>query len=544
MNLVRRSLNFQFAVAAVIALSAILGATCDRNVGDSAAETPSPVAGAPTQSPTASPAPSPTPLPTATPTPAPLSGAEIFSRVSPSVPIVITGSGLGSGVLIPGGFIVTNAHVVWGYPNVLVKFPNSDAHRTLPVIGLDLMADLAVIGPVNVLEEGLALKDGENLAIGSDVYLVGYPDEVEVFPDKPTISRGVISRFRQWRALDLTLIQSDAATGGGQSGGVMVSENGDVIGITTRTFGDGRFIIATSAADILERVDSLTRGEDVDGLRDRRLPSHGATEQKFTLTDRWHSRVAVLYEREETEIEIRLEGEADSAFAVADVSGDLILDIDDTESGVEWGTATIDTFGPHFVRFDQFSSEPGEFVLETSHDLAFIDDKDDHRRVSVEESVVGNVDAPFDEDYFELQLDAGESVTIRAESFMIDPYVRVARADWATAAVFDDDGGGGVLGRDAFVSFTAQESGTYIVLVSDSWDTHVGGYFLRIDWGAPPGCFADSRRNPGASTGREPPRPYVHLRQRRVRLLHSVPDRLAGIPPEERLGRCRVTISK
>ncbi|MCY3802315.1 MAG: serine protease [Chloroflexi bacterium] len=468
----------------MIALSAILGATCERSGDDSTAKTPTPIAGVPTQSPTASPASTPTPLPTATPTPAPLSGAEIFSRVSPNVPVIMTGSGLGSGVLIPGGFIVTNAHVVWGYPNVLVKFPNSDAHRTLPVIGLDLMADLAVIGPVNVLEEGLELKDGEDLAIGSDVYLVGYPDEVEVFPDKPTITRGVISRFRQWRALDLTLIQSDAATGGGQSGGVMVSENGDVIGITTRTFGDRRFIIATSAADIRERVDGLIQGEDVDGLRDRPLPSHGATQHQFKLTDQWDSKIAVLYEREDTEIEIRLESETDSAFAVADVSGDVILDVDDSESGVEWGSTTLETLGPHFVLFQQFSSEAGEFALQASHDLHFVDDKDDHRRVSVNESVIGNVDAPLDEDYFELQLDAGESVAIRVESFMMNPYVRVARADWTTAAVSDDDGGGGVLGRDAFVSFTAQESGTYIVLVSDSWDNQVGGYFLKVD-GAP-----------------------------------------------------------
>ncbi len=483
-----RFLKLNIAVAAVLAFLFIVGAACERIGGDSATETPTPVAAAPTPSPTAlpteSPTPTPTALPTATPTPAPLSGAEIFSRVSPNIPVVITGSGLGSGVLIPGGFIVTNAHVVWGYPNVLVKFPNSNTHRTLPVVGLDLMADLAVIGPVNVLPEGLELEDGEDLAIGSDVYLVGYPDEVDVFPDKPTISRGVISRFRQWRTLDLTLIQSDAATGGGQSGGVMVSEHGEVIGITTKMFGDGSFIIATSAADIRERVDGLIQGRDVDGLRDRRLPSRGATEHEFKLTDRWHSKIAVLYEREDTEIEIRLEGEADSAFAVADISGELILDVDDSESGVEWGSTTLETLGPHFVLFEQFSSDPGEFALESSHDLHFIDDTDDHRRVSVNQSIIGNVDAPFDEDYFELQLDAGESVTIRVESFMIDPYVRVARADRSRVADSDDDGGGGVLGRDAFVSFTAPESGTYIILVSDSWNREVGGYFLKID-GAP-----------------------------------------------------------
>ena len=485
MKLNHRISKLIIIVAAMLALSAALGATCDPNGDDSTAEPPTPVAGVPTQSQTASPAPTPTPLPTATPTPAPLSGAEIFSRVSPNVPIVITGSGLGSGVLIPGGFIVTNAHVVWGYPKVLVKFPNSDAHRTLPVVGLDLMADIAVVGPARTALEGLPLQDGEDLASGSDVYLIGYPDEGDMTPDKPTITRGVISRFRQWRTLGLTLIQSDAVTAGGQSGGVMVSENGDVIGITTQTFGDGDFVIATSAEDIRERVNGLIEGEDVDGLADRRLPdSRVASQRRFKLTDRWDSKIAVLYEPPDTEIEIALESDTDSAFEVADIIGDLILEVDDTESGVEWGTTTLETFGPHFVRFSQFSSEPGEFALQASHDLHFIDDKDDHRRVSVNESVVGNVDAPFDEDYFELQLDAGESVTVKVESFMIDPYVRVARADWTRADVSDDDGGGGVVGDDAFLRFTAPESGTYIILVSDSWDRNVGGYFLKLD-GAP-----------------------------------------------------------
>ena len=488
MKLGHRFSKLIIAIAATLVLSAILGATCERSGEDSMQEPPTPVAGVPTQSPTESPtetpAPTPTPLPTATSTPTPLSGAEIFSRVSPNVPIIVTGSGLGSGVLIPGGFIVTNAHVVWGYPKVLVKFPNSDTHRTLPVVGLDLMADLAVIGPVNVLPEGLELGNGEDLAIGSDVYLVGYPDQVDAFPDEPTITRGVISQFRQWPALGLTLIQSDAVAAGGQSGGVMVSESGEVIGITTKTFGDGEFVIATSTADIRERVEGLIQGEDVDGLRNRRLPAWGVSEHKFRLTDRWHSKIAVLYESPDTEIEIRLESDTDSAFEVADIIGNLILEVDDTQSAVEWGATTLETYGPHFVLFEQFSSDPGEFALRASHDLHFIDDRDDHRRVSVNESIIGNVDAPLDEDYFELQLDAGESVTIRVESFMINPYVRVARSDWTRAAVEDDNGGGGVLGSDAYVSFTAPESGTYIILVSDSWDNNVGGYFLKVD-GAP-----------------------------------------------------------
>ena len=66
---------------------------------------------------------------------------------------------------------------------------------------------------------------------------------------------------------------------------------------------------------------------------------------------------------------------------------------------------------------------------------------------------------------------------------MINPFVKVARADW-TESVVSDDNGGGVLGASAHVDFTAPDSGIYIVLVSDTQSRSAGGYFLKID-GAP-----------------------------------------------------------
>src|SRR5687767_15029955 len=63
--------------------------------------------------PTVTPTRTPRPTVTATATPAPLSPPEVFERVSPSVAFVETPSGTGSGLLLEGGYLLTNAHVVW-----------------------------------------------------------------------------------------------------------------------------------------------------------------------------------------------------------------------------------------------------------------------------------------------------------------------------------------------------------------------------------------------------------------------------------------------
>ena len=100
----------------------------------------------------------PIPAPTDTPTPTPvaqMSAAEVYSLVSPSIPFIETPTGTGSGVLIEGGYVVTNYHVVWPYEAVWVVFPDGTELQNVPVVGWDSMADLAVLGPVDVSAQPL-----------------------------------------------------------------------------------------------------------------------------------------------------------------------------------------------------------------------------------------------------------------------------------------------------------------------------------------------------------------------------------------------------
>ncbi len=191
--------------------------------------------------------------------PVPLTPAQIFSKVSPAIVFVQTADASGSGVLVEGRHLVTNAHVVWPFDEARVVFPNGAAYDAVPVKGWDREADLAVLGPINTAMEPVPLVDGESAPIGADMYLIGYPGEFESFP-QPTIVKGILSRLRQNRSVGITYFQIDATITGGQSGGALVSETGAVIGISGFSIADGKFAMGASAADLLPRIRQLIAG--------------------------------------------------------------------------------------------------------------------------------------------------------------------------------------------------------------------------------------------------------------------------------------------
>ena len=214
------------------------------------------------------------PTPTATAVPQILSTAQIFRMISPSITFVHTDIASGSGVLFEGGYVVTNAHVVWPYNEATIVFADGTEFWRVEVIGWDLLTDLAVLGPIDAPVGHVELLDGEDVAIGSDMYLIGYPGGGEARP-QPAIVRGILSRLREWEAVGVTYFQTDATTVGGQSGGALVSATGNVIGISGFRITEGSFGLVASSADLLPRIRQLIAGEDPSGLGDRRLPQRG-----------------------------------------------------------------------------------------------------------------------------------------------------------------------------------------------------------------------------------------------------------------------------
>lgn len=434
----------------------------------------------------------------------PLRPSVIFQAVSPSVAFIDTEDSSGSAVLLEGGYLLTNAHVVWPKEKVRVVFADGVEIEDAPVYNWDLMADLALIGPIEVDEPPLALVDGEDLIIGSDVYLIGYPGEVEEFP-QPTISRGLISRLREWKPLNLTYFQSDATIAGGQSGGVLVSEIGEVIGISGFGFANNEFALVASAADLAPLVERMKEDTERTALISNRLSKDKASTQHEFTFGREPADLLLVFElgeddivtgsdpeeeeEKELDFEVEFAGGGDVAVYVQPAwgysvgSAFLQNDQDDTITFVPR------TEGLYFVRIsrpENFDPEDatGTLILNADIDLTpYRELEEGLESLVVGDKIAGYIDYQGDVDVYTLSMKAGEVVYLLAESILVDPTLLVAipqlDVDYADNP-FDDDTGGGLFGTDAELSYKAPQDGLYYVLIED-YGSGPGGYFITVD---------------------------------------------------------------
>ena len=431
---------------------------------------------------------------TSTATAEKFSSAQIFEKVSPAIAFIHTRTGTGSGVLVEGGYVVTNAHVVWPFDAVRVVFPDGTDFRGVPVIGWDLLVDLAVLGPISTPVEPVPMLDGESMAIGSEMYLIGYPAEVEAYP-KTTMTRGILSRQREWEAVGITYFQTDAAITGGQSGGALVSDTGAVIGISGfRAFVE--FGLAASSADLLPRIRQLIAGGDPSGLGKRQLNLEGGS-LRHRLAPRNYGDAYIIYEPPGTAIEIEFIGGDDVRFQIVDTFGNKYAD--DETSSVSFVTRG---YGPLFLILSQVSEE---ITLAANHRLVQFDDPDRGREIQVGQTFYGNIDFPTNIDFLYLDLERNETVEIVASSILADTQLTVWGYQGETLEVWirDENSGGGLFGRDARIVFQAPQTGEYILGVAN----------MHPGWRAPAG-YVLAVGQARATATLTPLRPWVTINTR------------------------------
>ena len=410
-----------------------------------------------------------TPPRTVTETPETLTRTQVFAKVSPAIAFIQTEIGSGSGVLIEGGYVVTNAHVVWPFDAARVVFPDGTEFGRVPVKGWDLLTDLAVLGPIEVPTEPVTLRGGEDIPTASDMYLIGYPGEVEANP-QPTFVAGSLSRLRQWEPVGVTYFQVDALIIGGQSGGALVSAAGEVIGISGFKF-EEEFALAASSADILPRIRRLIEGDDPAGLGERQLSLEGGV-RRHELTLQSYGDAYILNEPVGTAIEVDLSGADEGGFRIFDAIGlELTNDKADSFSFV------TNRSGPHFLVVSDSGS--GRFSLIANRPLTRFDDPERDKQIRLGHSLHGNIDFPADIDFFTLRLEKDETVEIVARSALANTYLAIwdpIAEEWAR----DDDSGGGLFGEDARVIFQAPQTGDYDLFVADAAWSAPGGYVISV----------------------------------------------------------------
>ena len=177
----------------------------------------------------------------------PSAAARAVDAIAPSVVRVVgysrskngkeeTERGIGTGVVIVDkGIILTNLHVVTGADRIVLTF-HDGLETTASITGAQPENDLAVLQAHKVPDDLAAatLRSTQNLRPGDQVVAVGFP-----FGIGPSASAGVVSGLdREFDPPEGTrpltkLIQFDAAANPGNSGGPLVTLDGEVVGIVT-----------------------------------------------------------------------------------------------------------------------------------------------------------------------------------------------------------------------------------------------------------------------------------------------------------------------
>lgn len=165
-----------------------------------------------------------------------LDGTKIFAKYSTAVFMVFTSDGengyQGSGFFINSdGLAVSNYHVFNGtlVGEEQIKLVGSDeVYKVAEVIHSDEDEDF-ILFRVDVSNTNYIPIAKYKPQIGERVYAIGSPRGLE-----NTFSSGEVS---QWR--DKNLMQISALIDHGSSGGALINEYGEVVGITSGTFADG-----------------------------------------------------------------------------------------------------------------------------------------------------------------------------------------------------------------------------------------------------------------------------------------------------------------
>ena len=168
-----------------------------------------------------------------------------------SVFVVTSGNSLGSGFAVGENCIITNAHVLDNPNNIMLSTYAGETHTTY-LVGYDQDKDIAVLGVKDARFTPLTVADYKSLNTGDDVYAIGAPKSMAY-----TLTKGVISA-KEREIGKYKYIQTDAAINEGNSGGPLLNDEGNVIGINTLKMSDsegiGLAIPMTVVCDFLKSL--------------------------------------------------------------------------------------------------------------------------------------------------------------------------------------------------------------------------------------------------------------------------------------------------
>ncbi len=168
--------------------------------------------------------------------------------------------GLGSGIILTdNGYILTNEHVVGSkFSNCYVTLENGKNYNGT-VLWADSNIDLAIVKIMANNLDYIELGDSDSISLAEEVYAIGNPIGIEF---QRTVTKGIISGINRTIKLNENeqesymedLIQTDATINQGNSGGPLINQNGQLIGVNTVKITDAEGIGFAVPVNIIKPI--------------------------------------------------------------------------------------------------------------------------------------------------------------------------------------------------------------------------------------------------------------------------------------------------
>ena len=186
----------------------------------------------------------------------------IIENSVPSVVTIRTDISQGTGFIInQEGYVITNYHVIQDAQAATIRTSDNDDH-TVNFVGYNSNFDIALLKISGTYDE-LKLGNSNNVQVGERVIAIGNPLGLEF-----SVTQGIVSGVHRGGPNGLeAYIQTDAALNPGNSGGPLINQRGEVIGINNFKIGSAEGLgFALESNFIKEVVNDIYQeayGEDL-----------------------------------------------------------------------------------------------------------------------------------------------------------------------------------------------------------------------------------------------------------------------------------------
>jgi hypothetical protein len=152
------------------------------------------------------------------------------------------------------GYLLTNHHVVDGCTVLSVK--TLSGRQNVKVLAQDKVNDLAVVGPAKLNYAPLAFSENQRLKLGQGIITVGYPLH-GLLASSLSLTTGTISAVAGIRD-DTRMVQITAPVQPGNSGGPLLDQSGNVIGIVSSKLNSMK--AASVLGDVTQNINFAVKG--------------------------------------------------------------------------------------------------------------------------------------------------------------------------------------------------------------------------------------------------------------------------------------------